>query len=78
MRTQEEAEAWARQHGAVLKANFAEGGASLQVGGFVAYTKGAVSLERDLPVLVTDLEQQMGERLTQPNPAPSELAGRSG
>jgi hypothetical protein len=59
MRTLTELEAWARQHGAVLKVNFVEGVASLQVGGFIARTAGGVTLESALADLVSDLEQQM-------------------
>jgi hypothetical protein len=73
MRTLEESEAWAQQHGAVLKMNFAEGEASLQVAGFVAYCKNEAALERALPALVTDLERMMSDRLTQPDPSPEEV-----
>jgi hypothetical protein len=77
MRTQEEAEAWANQHGAALKVNFAEGVASLQVGAFVVYTNAGASLEQILPELVADLERQMGERLTQPGPVSADLLRQS-
>ncbi len=69
MLTQEEAEAWARKHGAVLKVNFVVGDASLQVAGFVAHIKTDAPFERALPGLVEDLERQMGERLTKPEVA---------
>jgi hypothetical protein len=77
MRTQEEAEDWASQHGAVLKVNFAEGVASLTVGAFVVYSNGGKRFDRALPELVADLERQMGERLTQPNPVPGEQMSRT-
>jgi hypothetical protein len=77
MRTQQEAEAWAQQHGAVLKVNFAEGMASLQIGGFVAQSRSAAPLERALSELVEDLERQLGERLTQPDSIPGDFPGRS-
>jgi hypothetical protein len=59
VRTLAESEAWAREHSAVLKVNFTEGVASLQVSGFVAYSNGATPIERALPELVSELEQQM-------------------
>jgi hypothetical protein len=45
MRTLAECEAWAQEQGAVLKVNFAEGVASLQVGGFKAHSSEAMPLE---------------------------------
>ncbi len=77
MRTQEEAEAWAREHSAVLKVNFVEGAASLQIGGFGAYRNGGGPLAIVLPELVAELEQQMSDRRTEPEPMSADLAARS-
>jgi hypothetical protein len=77
MRTLEEAETWAREHSAVLKVNFVAGEASLQVGGFVTYSNTGTPLARVLPELVAELEQQMSERLTAPEPVSEELTRRS-
>jgi hypothetical protein len=70
MRTQEEAEAWARQHGAVLKVNFVDGDTSLHADGFVSYAHAEAPFERALPQLVADLERQMADHPTQSEPAP--------
>jgi len=77
MRTMQEAEAWAREHSATLKLNYAEGTASLQVSGFVAYSTTRGPLAESLPDLVERVEQQMSERLTQPEPISADLARRT-
>lgn len=77
MRTIEEAEAWAREHSAVLKVNYAEGSASLQVSGFVAHSNDGRPVAEVLPELVERVEQQMSERLTQPEPMSADLARRA-
>jgi hypothetical protein len=74
MRTFEEAEGWAREHSAVLKVNFGDGVAFLQVGAFGTYSSGGVPLAQVLPELVAALEQQMNERLTQPEPVSADVA----
>jgi len=68
MRTQEEAEAWAAEHSAVLKVDFAEKKAALQVGGFAAYSNTGAPLAHVLPELTVELERQMGERPTPREP----------
>jgi hypothetical protein len=73
MLTQEEAEAWAHQHGATLKVNFAAGDAVLQIGAFVAYTNRAVPYACSLPELVADLERQMNDQATQPEAAAEDV-----
>jgi hypothetical protein len=77
MRTIEEAEAWAREHSATLKVNYAEGIASLQVSGFVAYSNSGGAMAEVIPQLVERVEQQMSERLTQPEPISADLARRA-
>jgi hypothetical protein len=73
----QEAEAWTREHSATLTVNYAEGIASLQVSGFVAYSGNGAPLAEALPELVERLEQQMSERLTQPGPISADLARRA-
>jgi hypothetical protein len=77
MRTLQEAEAWAREHSATLRVNYAEGIASLQVSGFVAHASTPVPIAEVLPDLVERVEQQMSERLTQPEPISADLARRA-
>jgi hypothetical protein len=77
MRTMQEAEAWAREHSATLKVNYAEGVASLQVSGFVAHSNLAAPIAEVLPDLVERVEQQMSDRLTQPEPISADLARRA-
>lgn len=66
MRTLDDAEAWAREHSATLKINYAEGIACMQVSGFVAYWNKGGPIEETLSELIERIEQQMSERLTQP------------
>lgn len=77
MRTLQEAEAWAKEHSAVLKVNYGEGVASLQVGGFVAYSNNGTPVAEALPDLIGQVEQQMTERLTHPQPISADLARRA-
>lgn len=77
MRTLEEAEAWAREHSATLTVNYAEGIAALQVSGFAAYSNTPAPLAEVLPELIERVEQQMTERLTQPEPISADLARRA-
>ena len=77
MRTMQEAEAWVREHSATLKVNYAEGVATLQVSGFVAHSSNAVPIAEVLPDLVERVEQQMSDRLTQPEPISADLARRA-
>jgi len=77
MRTLQEAEAWAREHSATLKVNYAEGIATLQVSGFVAHSNQSGPLSEVLPDLVERVEQQMSDRLTQPEPISADLAQRA-
>lgn len=73
----QEAEAWAREHSATLKVNYAEGVATLQVSGFVAHANAAAPIAEVLPDLVERVEQQMSDRLTQPEPISADLARRA-
>jgi hypothetical protein len=73
----EEAEAWVREHSATLTVNYAEGIASLQVSAFVAYSNTPTPLAEVLPDLIERVEQQMTERLTQPEPISADLARRA-
>ncbi len=77
MRTMQEAEAWVREHSATLKVNYAEGVATLQVSGFVAHSNIAVPIAEVLPDLVERVEQQMSDRLTQPEPISADIARRA-
>jgi len=77
MRTLQEAEAWTREHSATLTVNYADGVASLQVSGFSAYSDSATPIEAVLPELIERIEQQMTERLTQPEPISADLARRA-
>lgn len=74
VKTLHEAEAWAREHSATLKVNYAEGIACLQVSGFVSYSNKGGPIEEILPDLIERLEQQMSERLTQPEPVSADVA----